>query len=73
MSTFSCSILSALIFNAFTIVALMPLALKGISFRPLSAAEILARNLFIYGLGGILLPFMGIKMIDMIITTIGLA
>ncbi len=67
------AILSALIFNAIILVALIPLALKGINFRPLGAAEILARNLFIYGLGGILLPFMGIKVIDMIITTIGLA
>src|SRR5262249_32240684 len=56
-----------------TKVALIPLALKGISFRPLGAAQILARNLSIYGLGGILLPFTGIKVIDMIITTIGLA
>jgi K+-transporting ATPase ATPase B chain len=67
------AILSALIFNALIIVALIPLALKGIRFRPLGAAEILARNLLIYGLGGILLPFMGIKVIDIIITTIGLA
>jgi high-affinity K+ transport system ATPase subunit B len=65
--------ISALIFNAIIIVALIPLALKGVRFRPLSPAEILARNLVIYGLGGILLPFMGIKLIDMIITTIGLA
>jgi potassium-transporting ATPase ATP-binding subunit len=67
------AILSALIFNAIILLALIPLALKGINSRPLSAAKILARNLFTYGLGGILLPFLGIKMIDMIITTIGLA
>jgi K+-transporting ATPase ATPase B chain len=67
------AILSALIFNAVILVALIPLALKGVNFRPLTAAEILARNLFTYGLGGILLPFLGIKVIDMIITTIGLA
>jgi len=67
------AILSALIFNALIIVALIPLALKGIGFQPLGAPQILARNLFIYGLGGILLPFIGIKVIDMIITTIGLA
>jgi K+-transporting ATPase ATPase B chain len=67
------AILSALIFNAIILIALIPLALKGIKFRPLGAAEILARNLVTYGLGGILLPFLGIKMIDMIITTIGLA
>jgi K+-transporting ATPase ATPase B chain len=67
------AILSALIFNAIIIVALIPLALKGVSFRPLGIAEILARNLIIYGLGGVLLPFIGIKLIDVIITTIGLA
>jgi potassium-transporting ATPase ATP-binding subunit len=66
------AILSALIFNAIIIIALIPLALKGVRFRPLGAAEILARNLVIYGLGGILLPFIGIKLIDIIITTIGL-
>jgi K+-transporting ATPase ATPase B chain len=67
------AILSALIFNAIVIIALIPLALKGVRFRPLGAAEILARNLVIYGLGGILLPFIGIKLIEIIITTIGLA
>src|SRR5271157_5443734 len=67
------AILSALIFNAIIIVALIPLALKGVKFLPLGAAEILARNLAIYGAGGILLPFIGIKLIDVVITTIGLA
>ena len=67
------AILSALIFNAIIIIALIPLALKGVRFRPLGAAEILVRNLVIYGLGGILLPFIGLKLIDIIITTIGLA
>lgn len=67
------AILSALIFNAIILSALIPLALKGVKFRPLGAAEILARNLFTYGLGGIVLPFLGIKMIDTIIATIGLA
>ncbi|MBV8378127.1 MAG: potassium-transporting ATPase subunit KdpB [Verrucomicrobia bacterium] len=67
------AILSAVIFNAVIIIALIPLALKGVRFRPLGAAKILARNLLIYGLGGILLPFVGIKLIDMFITTIGLA
>jgi len=67
------AILSALIFNGIIILALIPLALKGVRFRPLGAAEILARNLLIYGLGGILLTFIGIKLIDMIITTIRLA
>jgi potassium-transporting ATPase ATP-binding subunit len=67
------AILSAVIFNAVIIVALIPLALKGVKFRPLGAARILARNLTIYGAGGVVLPFIGIKLIDMIITAIGLA
>jgi potassium-transporting ATPase ATP-binding subunit len=67
------AILSAVIFNAVIIIALIPLALKGVTFRPFGAAKILARNLLIYGLGGIILPFIGIKVIDMIITAIGLA
>jgi potassium-transporting ATPase ATP-binding subunit len=64
--------LSALIFNAVVIVALIPLALNGVKFRSSGAAETLARNLAVYGVGGILGPFLGIKMIDVIITTIGL-
>ncbi len=67
------AILSAVIFNALIIVALIPLALKGIPFRPQPAAQILRHNLFIYGLGGIIAPFIGIKVIDLIITSIGLA
>jgi K+-transporting ATPase ATPase B chain len=67
------AILSAVIFNALIIIALIPLALRGVKFRPLGAAKILARNLLIYGLGGIILPFIGIKLIDLIITAIGLA
>jgi K+-transporting ATPase ATPase B chain len=67
------AILSAVIFNAVIIIALVPLALQGVKFRPLGAAKILARNLLIYGLGGIILPFIGIKLIDIIITAIGLA
>jgi potassium-transporting ATPase ATP-binding subunit len=66
------AILSALIFNAIILFALIPVALKGINFRPFGAADILAWNLYTYGLGGILLPFIGIKLIDMIITMIGL-
>jgi K+-transporting ATPase ATPase B chain len=53
------------IFNALIIVALIPLALKGVKYRPLGAAVLLRRNLLIYGLGGILVPFVGIKLIDM--------
>jgi potassium-transporting ATPase ATP-binding subunit len=67
------AILSALIFNAIILTALIPLALKGIKFPPLGAGEISARNLLTYGLGGMLLALLGIKMIDLIITIIGLA
>ncbi len=67
------AILSAIIFNALIIVVLIPLALKGVKYRPIGAAAILRRNLLIYGLGGILVPFVGIKLIDMLVTTIGLA
>jgi K+-transporting ATPase ATPase B chain len=67
------AILSAVIFNALIIIALIPLALKGIHYRPMSAAALLRRNLLIYGVGGIIAPFIGIKIIDMIITRIGLA
>jgi K+-transporting ATPase ATPase B chain len=62
------AILSAVIFNALIIVALIPLALRGVKYRPVGASAILARNLFIYGLGGILVPFIGIKLIDIAIT-----
>jgi K+-transporting ATPase ATPase B chain len=67
------AILSAIIFNALIIVALIPLALKGIAYRPIGAAALLRRNLLIYGVGGIIAPFAGIKLIDMLVTTIGLA
>jgi potassium-transporting ATPase ATP-binding subunit len=67
------AILSAIIFNALIIVALIPLALRGIRFRPLGAAAVLRRNLLIYGLGGIAVPFVGIKAIDMLITFVHLA
>jgi K+-transporting ATPase ATPase B chain len=67
------AILSAIIFNALIIVVLIPLALKGVAYRPIGAAAILRRNLLIYGLGGILVPFVGIKLIDMLVSTIGLA
>ena len=66
------AVLSAVIFNALIIVALIPLALKGVKYRPLSAATLLRRNLLIYGLGGLVVPFVGIKLIDMAITAIGL-
>jgi K+-transporting ATPase ATPase B chain len=66
------AILSAVIFNALIIVALIPLALKGITYRPQGAAVVLRRNLTIYGLGGVLVPFLGIKMIDLALTALGL-
>ena len=67
------AILSAIIFNALIIVALIPLALRGVKYRPIGAAAILRRNLLLYGLGGIIVPFIGIKLIDVIVTAIGLA
>jgi K+-transporting ATPase ATPase B chain len=67
------AILSAIIFNALIIVALIPLALKGVKYRAIGAASILRRNLLVYGLGGILVPFIGIKLIDMFVTVVGLA
>jgi K+-transporting ATPase ATPase B chain len=67
------AVLSAVIFNALIIIALIPLALRGVKYRPLGAAALLRNNLLIYGLGGIVAPFVGIKLIDMVITRIGLA
>ncbi len=67
------AILSAVIFNALVIVCLIPLALQGVSYRPMSAAALLRRNLWIYGVGGLLVPFAGIKLIDMLLTVAGLA
>lgn len=65
------AILSAVIFNALIIVFLLPLALKGVSYRPLSASAMLRRNLWIYGAGGLLVPFIGIKIIDVLLTLLG--
>jgi potassium-transporting ATPase ATP-binding subunit len=73
LATPESAILSAVIFNALIIVALIPLALRGIKYRPLGAEAVLRRNLFTYGFGGIIIPFVGIKIIDMIITALGLA
>jgi K+-transporting ATPase ATPase B chain len=67
------AILSAVIFNALIIVALIPLALRGVKYRPMGAAVLLRRNLWIYGVGGIIVPFVGIKLIDMFITSVGMA
>jgi len=67
------AILSAVIFNALIIVALIPLALKGVPYRAVGAAALLRRNLLIYGLGGIVAPFIGIKLIDLCLAALGLA
>jgi K+-transporting ATPase ATPase B chain len=67
------AILSAVIFNAVIIIALIPLALRGVNYRPMSAASLLRRNFLIYGLGGVIVPFIGIKIIDVIIHAIGMA
>ncbi len=67
------AVLSAVIFNALIIIALIPLALRGVKYRPMGAAALLRRNLWIYGVGGILVPFAGIKLIDMLITRVGMA
>jgi K+-transporting ATPase ATPase B chain len=73
LSSPASAILSAVIFNALIIVFLIPLALKGVPYRPLGAAVLLRRNLALYGLGGILVPFVGIKLIDLLLTASGLA
>ncbi len=73
LQTPASAILSAVIFNALIIVALIPLALRGVKYRPMGAAALLRRNLWIYGVGGIIVPFIGIKLIDMMITRVGLA
>jgi potassium-transporting ATPase ATP-binding subunit len=68
----SSAILSAVIFNALVILALIPLALRGVKYAPSSAAALLRRNLTIYGLGGLIVPFLGIKVIDMAVNALGL-
>ena len=73
LSTPQSAILSAIIFNALIIIALIPLALKGVTYRPIGAGPLLRRNLLVYGLGGIVLPFIGIKAIDLAVTALGLA
>jgi K+-transporting ATPase ATPase B chain len=72
LATPQSAILSAIIFNALIIIALIPLALKGVAFRPIGAGPLLRRNLLIYGLGGILIPFVGIKVIDVVVTALHL-
>jgi K+-transporting ATPase ATPase B chain len=68
LSSHQSAILSAVIFNALIIVALIPLALKGVKYNPMPASQLLRRNLLIYGLGGVIVPFIGIKLIDMLIS-----
>jgi K+-transporting ATPase ATPase B chain len=71
LATPASAIMSAVIFNALVIVALIPLALKGVKYRPLGASILLRRNLLVYGLGGIIVPFIGIKLIDMVLAAFG--
>ncbi len=73
LSTPESAILSAIIFNALIIIALIPLALKGVKYRPVGAASILRRNILVYGIGGIIIPFIGIKAVDLVVSAIGLA
>jgi potassium-transporting ATPase ATP-binding subunit len=73
LSTPQSAILSAIIFNALIIIALIPLSLKGVRYRPIGAAPLLRRNLWIYGVGGVIIPFIGIKAIDLAVTALHLA
>ena len=73
LATPQSAILSAVIFNALIIIALVPLAIRGVGFRPAPASQLLQRNLMIYGLGGIIAPFIGIKAIDLVVAALGLA
>jgi potassium-transporting ATPase ATP-binding subunit len=73
LATPESAILSAVIFNAVIIIALIPLALRGVAYQPLGAAAILRRNMLVYGAGGVALPFVAIKIIDVLLVTAGLA
>jgi len=73
LATPESAILAAVIFNALIIIALVPLALKGVAYRAVPAAQLLKRNLLIYGVGGIIAPFIGIKLIDVILSILHLA
>ncbi|MEP7298622.1 MAG: potassium-transporting ATPase subunit B, partial [Burkholderiales bacterium] len=68
----SSAILSAVIFNALIIVALIPLALRGVAYRALGAASLLRRNALVYGVGGLIVPFVGIKLVDLLLTVVHL-
>jgi K+-transporting ATPase ATPase B chain len=73
LATPESAILSAVIFNALIIVALVPLALRGVTYTPLGAAAVLRRNLLVYGLGGVIVPFIGIKAVDLVVSFLGFA
>ena len=73
LATPQSAILSAVIFNALIIIALIPLALRGVKYRPMSAEALLRRNLLVYGAGGVIVPFIGIKIIDVIVRALRLA
>ena len=73
LATPASAILSAVIFNALIIPALIPLALKGVKYRAVGAASVLRRNMLVYGIGGLLLPFVGIKLIDLLLVSLRLA
>jgi K+-transporting ATPase ATPase B chain len=73
LATPQSAILSAVIFNALIIVALIPLALRGVGYRPVGAGALLRRNLLVYGLGGMIAPFIGIKLIDILVSSLHLA
>jgi K+-transporting ATPase ATPase B chain len=73
LSSPSSAILSAVIFNALIIIALVPLALRGVAYRPVGAAQLLRDNLLVYGVGGLIVPFVGIKVIDLLLSAVGLA
>ena len=66
------AVLSAVIFNALIIIALIPLALRGVRYRPVGAAALLKRSLLIYGVGGVIVPFVGIKLVDLVVSALGL-
>jgi K+-transporting ATPase ATPase B chain len=73
LATPESAILSAVIFNALIIIALIPLALRGIRCRPIGAAALLRNNLLVYGVGGLIIPFIGIKLIDLLLVALNLA
>jgi K+-transporting ATPase ATPase B chain len=73
LHTASSAILSAVIFNAIVIPCLIPIALKGVTYRPVGADALLRRNLLVWGLGGVIVPFIGIKLIDLVLTVLGVA